>query len=128
MNKDATIITTIFFLLAFFSFKYFLKIYNKKKRMIEVKAIVTDVIVRTTYNKKFYMYFYTFSFQDEKVNISDKKRFPFFQNRIKIYDEFFMYVNPHNMDDYVTPIEGMTYKFYLFLSILFILLPLLFFK
>lgn len=127
MSKDAIIIYSIFFVGAFFSFYHYIKIKNKIKSMQEIKATCTDVIIRTTYNKKYYMYFYTFKL-DGTCNISDKRRTPLMRNKIKINEEYIMYVNPKNDKDYVTPIETMTNNFYLFLSIALIILPCLFLR
>ena len=100
---------------------------SKQKKMQEVKAKCTDIVIRRTYNKRYYLYFYQFSFQKENINISDKIRWAYFQNKIEINKQYLMYVNPQDPNDYLTPIETMTSKWYLYLSLLLFVISLFLF-
>lgn len=125
MSKDGIILTTLSFVFAFFLFRRFIEIYKKMKNMIEIEAIVTDVIVRTTYNRKYYMYYYSFVFGGNEYTIEDKKRTPWMHKKIVINQTILMYILPDNPKEYISPMSVLTYKYYLLLAICFIVLPLL---
>ena len=88
MNKDLAIILTIIYLIVIYLvYKYYN--YTKKiKYMKEIKVTCSDVIIRRTYNKKYYMYFYKLKYKSEEVIISDKFRLPIFQKYIKINNKY----------------------------------------
>ena len=93
--------------------------------MEQTKAICTDVIVRRTYNKKYYMYFYKFTFKNEEYNVFEKLRLPLWQKKIKIKEKYLMYVEQNNPNNYVTPITTLSYKYYLHGAIMIIILSFL---
>lgn len=118
---------TIFYVLAFFSFyKYFI-VERKIKKMEQIEAVCTDVIVRRTYEKKYYMYYYKANFNGEEVNFSERKRLPFMQTFILINHKYTMFVSK-DLKDYVLPIQFLTYKFYLWATIFLIVVPLIIFR
>lgn len=96
--------------------------------MEEKEAYCSDVIVRRTYDKKYYMYFYKVKIDDEEISISEKKRLPFMQSKIKIKEVYKVFINPKNTNQYVSPIQVLTYKYYLILAIILIVLPLIIFR
>ena len=122
MTHGLTFFLVISYTLMFFSLYKYLIIKQKIKNMHQVNAICTDVIVRRTYNKKYYLYCYTFKFHNEEYSLTDKLRLPLFQKRIMIQEKYPMYVNRNNPQEYLTPVAIITYKWYLYGAIfLFIL-------
>lgn len=127
MNNNLVIILVLIYLLVVYLLSKYYKIIQKIKQMQEVMATCTDIVVRRTYNKKYYLYFYTFKIDNDTNNISDKLRLPIMQKKIKIKDTYLMYVNNRNIDDYISPITTLTYKWYLHGAIILIILSFLFF-
>ena len=122
MTHGLTFFLVISYTLMFFSLYKYLIIKQKIKNMHQVNAICTDVIVRRTYNKKYYLYCYTFKFHNEEYSLTDKLRLPLFQKRIMIQEKYPMDVNRNNPQEYLTPVAIITYKWYLYGAIfLFIL-------
>lgn len=126
MEKD--IIFTIFYVGAFFSFRKYYKTQAKMKHMQNINCICSDVIVRQTYNKKFYIFYYERKIKGELSKFIEQKRIPIFNRYIKINNEYLMFVNESNDKEYVGPIETFLNKYYLILSIVLIVLPLVIFK
>ncbi len=125
--NDKLLFMTIFYVLAFFSFyKYFI-VERKIKKMEQIEAVCTDVIVRRTYEKKYYMYYYKANFNGEEVNFSERKRLPFMQTFILINHKYTMFVSK-DLKDYVLPIQFLTYKFYLWATVFLIVVPLIIFR
>lgn len=126
MEKD--IVFTLFYVGAFFSFRKYFKTQAKIKQMQRIKCKCSDVIVRQTYNKKFYIFYYESELKGELSKFIEQKRIPIFNRYIKINNEYLMFVNVSNDKEYVGPIETFLNKYYLILSIVLIVLPLVIFK
>lgn len=120
--QDSTIILSLTWIIAFFSFYKYYKIQKKINYMEENKATCTDFIIKNTYKRKYYIYYYKVDHKD--IIIEDKMLIPYMKKRIKIGSSYKIYLNSHNDHDYVSPIELITYKLYLFISICLIIIPL----
>lgn len=127
MHKDKAIIMVIIYLIICYLLEKYYKLAKKKKNMNEINCTCTDIIIRRNYKKKYYMYFYKLKYQKNEEIITDKLRLPIFQNFIKINNKYLMMINPKNPNEYLTPIEYKTYKYYLYVSIFLFILSLLFF-
>lgn len=119
---------TAFFLGGFYFFYKYFRTLKKIEHRRQVKAKCTDFIIRTFYNKKEYVAFYEFDLNKEKWTAGDKTRLPFIKYFIKNNNSYVMYVNPKNEKDYISPYVVLTYKYYLILAILAIVIPLLLLK
>ena len=124
MNPNLTIALLIIYFLAIYFFYKYRQIVKKIKEMKLVKAICTDVIVRRTYNRKYYMYFYKYTFKKEENTITDKYLLPIFQNKIKINNKYLMFANEKEA---ISPLTALTYKWYLYAAIGLIIASLLLF-
>ncbi len=127
MNTNTLTIIIILFLAVLYCFYKYIFYQRKVNEMKEVFAICTGVLVRRTYNKKYYLYSYTMKLKKDEIPISDKMRLPLFQKRIKINEKYKMYVNPKNTEDFLTPIETLTFRWYLYAAICLIVIALLLF-
>ena len=58
MNNNIALILTILYLIALYLFYKYYKINSQIKNMKQTKAICTDVIVRRTYNKKYFLFLF----------------------------------------------------------------------
>lgn len=123
MNTNSFILI-IFWLIAFFSFYKYYKIQRKINNLEEYVATCSDILIKNTYNRKYYIYYYEVNYQNNKYILQDKLILPFLKGRIKINEDYKIYINLKNGQDYVTPMEVMTYKLYLFISIALIIIPL----
>lgn len=106
--------------------KYY-KLITKKKCYQSILSKCSDVIIRQTYRKKYYMYFYTFKIKNKEYNVHDKLIFPIFQNKIKINNKYLMYVNNNNPNEYISPIKTITINWYLYGSIILFIISILLF-
>ena len=122
--KSETIILALFWIIAFFAFYKYYKIQKKVNKIPEGLAVCTDFIIKNTYQRKYYIFYYKVLAKKEEFIIQDKVILPLFKNKIKINETYKIYFK--NQDEYVTPIEVITYKLYLFLSLVLIILPLFF--
>lgn len=122
--KTNTILLSIFWILAFFSFYKYYRIQKKINYMKEYEAMCTDFIIKNTYQRKYYIYYYKVIKKGEEIIIEDKLILPLMKNKIKINEYYKVYVDSKNNSDYVTPVQVITYKLYLFLSLCLIIIPL----
>lgn len=127
MNTNTLTIIIIISFAALYCFYKYIFYQRRINKMKEVSALCTGVLVRRTYNKKYYLYSYTMKYKKEEVPIADKMRLPIFQKRIKINEKYKMYVNPHNTEDFITPIDTLTYKWYLYAALSLLIIALLLF-
>lgn len=127
MNPNLTLILIIIYLLVIYLFTKYYKISQKLKEMHEINAKCSDIVVRRTYNKKYYLYFYTFTFKKEEYSISEKYQLPLFQKKMQINKKYPMAVDSKNPQQYVSPNVYATYKYYLYFSIFLILISFLLF-
>ena len=122
MAKDTTLIFIIFFSIAGIYLYKWLNIHKKIKNMYLIKAHVTDVIQKTTYHKNIYEYYYSYTFQNEKYNTSDKLKYNFLW-KPKIDDEVLMYIDKKNTNNNVTPWQTYLYKLYFIIMIISLIIP-----
>ena len=122
--KSETIILALFWIIAFFAFYKYYKIQKKINKMSEGLAVCTDFIIKNTYQRKYYIFYYKVLAKKEEFIIQDKVILPLFKNKIKINETYKIYFK--NQDEYVTPIEVITYRLYLFLSLILVIFPLFF--
>lgn len=97
----------------------------KIKQMKKITCQCSDVIKRTTYEKNYYIYFYTFTLKKEEYTISDQTRFKLFFFNPKINDFLTMYVDSKNPKKFVTPLDLEMQKVKMFLAIAFLIIPIL---
>ena len=98
------------------------------KNKIKINAKCTSFIIRTFYNKKEYCSFYSFKIKNDEFTASDKSRFPFLKCFIKNNGTYPIYVNKNNPKEYISPYEVIIHKYYLIISILLLIIPLLLLK
>ncbi len=117
-----------FFLLYFFSIAFiliykYIRLDLKRKKMIKINAIVTDVIRKTTYQKNMYVYYYKYKFKGEEYNTSDNTRVKILGFNPKINDTYEMFINTKKPSECITPLEIFLSKISLILSIVLIIVP-----
>ena len=117
------IASVIFYTVAFFTFTKFMQIQRKLKNMIKWEVKCTDYFVRRTYQKKYYSFYFEGTYKKEEFNVADKTILPFFKNYFKIQNIYSIYLDPNNLNNYVTPLELIFHKIYLVLTIILIILP-----
>lgn len=126
MSKETAIIFVICWSITIISFYKWYLIYKKISTMNKHKCICTDTTKRTTYQKNIYIYYYTYSINNEEYSTSDQTsiKLPLFTP--KINDELEIYVNEKNPNSVITPLEIYYFKLYKIIIILFFILPFLF--
>ena len=123
MSNEETILFVIFFSIAFILIYKYIRLYLKRKKMIKINAIVTDVIKRTTYQKNMYVYYYKYKFKGEEYNTSDNTRVKILGFNPKINDTYEMFINTKKPSECITPLEIFLSKISLILSIVLIIVP-----
>ena len=123
MHNEETILFVIFFSIAFILIYKYIRLYLKRKNMIKINAIVTDVIKRTTYQKNMYVYYYKYKFKGEEYNTSDNTRVKILGFNPKINDTYEMFINTKKPSECITPLEIFLSKISLILSIVLIIVP-----
>lgn len=123
MSNEETILFVIFFSIAFILIYKYIRLYLKKRHMIKINAIVTDVIKKTTYQKNMYVYFYKYKFKDEEYNTSDNTRYKILGFNPKINDTYEIFINTKKPSECITPLEIFLSKISLILSIVLIIVP-----
>ena len=123
MHNEETILFIIFFSIAFILIYKYIRLYLKRKKMIKINAIVTDVIKRTTYQKNMYVYYYKYKFKGEEYNTSDNTRVKILGFNPKINDTYEMFINTKKPSECITPLEIFLSKISLILSIVLIIVP-----
>ena len=123
MHNEETILFVIFFSIAFILIYKYIRLYLKRKKMIKINAIVTDVIKRTTYQKNMYVYYYKYKFKGEEYNTSDNTRVKILGFNPKINDTYEMFINTKKPSECITPLEIFLSKISLILSIVLIIVP-----
>ncbi len=126
--NDLIIILVIIYLVVVYLVTQYFKIKQKMKIMQPIMATCTDIVVRRTYNKKYYFYFYKIKIKHDEITLNERKRLPIFQKQIKINTKYLMYVNEQNPDEYVSPTQVLAHKWYLYGAIMLIILSLLLFR
>lgn len=126
MTNSETVVFVIFWGIAIILFYKYFKTYQKSKSMEKITCKCSDVILRTTYSKNTYVYFYSYTYKDEEYTTSDSTSFklPFFCP--KIGDVLEIYINKNNANDTINPLTLFYNKLFLFLSFLLLILPFLF--
>ena len=81
--KSETIILALFWIIAFFAFYKYYKIQKKVNKMPESLAVCTDFIIKNTYQRKYYIFYYKVLAKKEEFIIQDKVILPLFKNKIK---------------------------------------------
>ena len=127
MNYNLTLILIIIYLGVVYLLVKYYKIKQQVNQMTEITAKCSDIVVRRTYNKKYYLYFYTFTFQKEEYTVSEKYRLPIFQKKMQINNKYPMVIDKNNPKEYVSPNSYAYYKYYLYLSLTLIFISLLLF-
>ena len=123
MHNEETILFVIFFSIAFILIYKYIRLYLKRKKMIKINAIVTDVIKRTTYQKNMYVYYYKYKFKGEEYNTSDNTRVKILGFNPKINDTYEMFINTKKPSECITPLDLFLSKISLILSIVLIIVP-----
>ena len=123
MSNEETILFVIFFSIAFILIYKYIRLYLKRKKMIKINAIVTDVIKRTTYQKNMYVYYYKYKFKGEEYNTSDNTRVKILGFNPKINDTYEMFINTKKPSECITPLEIFLSKISFILSIVLIIVP-----
>ena len=123
MSNEETILFVIFFSIAFILIYKYIRLDLKRKKMIKINAIVTDVIRKTTYQKNMYVYYYKYKFKGEEYNTSDNTRVKILGFNPKINDTYEMFINTKKPSECITPLEIFLSKISLILSIVLIIVP-----
>lgn len=105
----------------YFLFK-FIHIYHKIKLYSPTKVLCTDSIIRRTYNRKYYIFIYHVKLKKEEFNLRDQTLLPFYPKLIKINQNYLMYIDLNNPDNVVTPLEVLSYKYYLLIGLILLII------
>ena len=122
MTKDQTLFFIISFSISLILlFKYF-NYYKAKKKMKLIKCRVTDKTYRTGYEKNTYIYYYEYIHNKEIYSDSDAIRFKILFDP-NINDELYIYISNNNPNKTITPYKIVLNRIFLYIAILFIILP-----